>query len=78
MPFFKYSDTGEYFEKEKMSYIIKDNILNGLPSANKDGTAIIKDCVSYGIGGKDVNIVAPDHSNAQAFYKFLKKYKNMS
>ena len=57
MPFFKYSDTGEYFEKEKMSYIIKNNTLNALPSTNKDNIGIIKDCVSYGIGGKDVNVV---------------------
>ena len=57
MPSFSYGDTGEYFEKEKMGYIIKNNILNGLPSSNKDGIGIIKDCVSYGIGGKDVNIV---------------------
>ena len=57
MPFFKYSDTGEYFEKEKMSYIIKNNTLNGLPSVNKDNIGVIKDCVCYGIGGKDVNVV---------------------
>ena len=57
MPFFSYWDTGEYFEKEKMGYIIKNNTLNGLPSSNKDNIGVIKDCVSYGIGGKDVNIV---------------------
>ena len=57
MPFFKYSDTGKYFEKEKMSYIIKNNTLNGLPSSNKDNIGIIKDCVCYGIGGKYVNVV---------------------
>lgn len=57
IPFFSYSDTGEYFEKEKMGYLIKNNILNRLPSSNKDNIGIIKDCVCYGIGGKDVNIV---------------------
>lgn len=57
MPFFKYSDTGEYFEKEKMGYIIKNNTLNALPSSNKDNIGIIKDCVCYGIGGKYVNVV---------------------
>ena len=40
-----------------MSYIIKNNTLNGLPSSNKDNIGIIKDCVCYGIGGKDVNVV---------------------
>ena len=57
MPFFSYSDTGEYFEKEKMSYIIKNNTLNALPSSNKDNIGVIKDCVCYGIGGKYVNVV---------------------
>ena len=57
MPFFSYSDTGEYFEKEKMGYLIKNNTLNGLPSSNKDNIGVIKDCVCYGIGGKCVNIV---------------------
>ncbi len=57
MPFFSYWDTGEYFEKEKMGYIIKNNTLNGLPSSNKDNIGVIKDCVCYGIGGKDVNVV---------------------
>lgn len=57
MPFFSYWDTGEYFEKEKMGYIIKNNTLNRLPSSNKDNIGIIKDCVCYGIGGKDVNVV---------------------
>ena len=57
MPLFRYGDTGEYFEKEKMTYLIKNNILDALSLTNKDSTAIIKDCVSYGIGGKDVNIV---------------------
>ena len=57
MPSFSYWDTGEYFEKEKMGYLIKNNTLNGLPSSNKDNIGIIKDCVCYGIGGKDVNVV---------------------
>ena len=57
MPFFSYSDTGEYFEKEKMGYTIKNNTLNALPSSNKDNIGVIKDCVCYGIGGKNVNIV---------------------
>lgn len=57
MPAFSYSDTGEYFEKEKMSYIIKNNTLNALPSTNTDNIGIIKDCVCYGIGGKYVNVV---------------------
>ena len=57
MPFFSYWDTGEYFEKEKMGYIIKNNTLNALPSSNKDNIGIIKDCVCYGIGGKYVNVV---------------------
>ena len=57
MPSFSYSDTGEYFEKEKMSYIIKNNTLNALPYSNNDNIGIIKDCVCYGIGGRYVNVV---------------------
>lgn len=48
-------DTGEYFEKDKMTYLVKNNVLNGLPYSNKAG--IIKDCIAYGLGGNDINIV---------------------
>ena len=48
-------DTGEYFEKDKMTYLVKNNVLNELPYSNKSG--IIKDCIAYGLGGNDINIV---------------------
>ena len=51
------------------------NIYISTPYGQLDAKSLL---ALFTILGKEVNIVAPDHSNAQAFYKFLEKYKNMS
>ena len=51
------------------------NIYISTPYGQLDAKSLL---ALFTILGKEVNIVAPDHSNAQAFYKFLKKYKNMN
>ena len=55
MPSFHYNDTGEYFEKEKMTYIIKNNILDKTSGAENIG--IVKDCICNSINGSGVNVV---------------------
>ena len=48
MPTFSYSDTGEYFEKEKMEYMIKNNTVI---SASNNKFAPIKNCIVKSLGG---------------------------
>lgn len=55
MPYFNYSDTGEYFEKEKTTYIIKNNILDRVSGSNNVG--IVKDCICNSISNVGVTVI---------------------
>ena len=56
MPSFSYGDTGEYFEHEKMNYIIKNNTLDAITS-NSGGKAIVDNCILTGLGGDNCVVI---------------------
>ena len=54
LKYYSYQDTGNFFEREKMNYVVKDCIIQGL-GANAEAISVLKDCTLTTIAGDNHN-----------------------